>query len=140
MLAVSQEPEDHEVHFRNCCGYLRVCLYGEGQTVKSVELAGNGSEPLAGKAELSVNRSGMPEVSICDDASMTLTLDCGEGVVLSSDQDKPTSFWFVIPPVDFSDGLRITVSRIPLSTIVFPNFSEILCLVQVTLWKTPFTV
>ena len=110
MLAVSQEPEDHEVHFRNCCGYLRVCLYGAGQTVKSVELAGNGSEPLAGKAELSVNRSGMPEVSICDDASMTLTLDCGEGVVLSSDQDKPTSFWFVIPPVDFSDGLSITVS------------------------------
>ena len=110
MVAVSQSAEDHDVHFRNCCGYLRVGLYGAGQTVKSVELAGNGSEPLAGKAELSVNRSGMPEVSICYDASMTLTLDCGEGVVLSSDQDKPTSFWFVIPPVDFSDGLRITVS------------------------------
>lgn len=110
MVAVSRSKEDHDVHLRNCCGYLKVGLYGAGQTVKSVELAGNGSEPLAGKAELSVNRSGMPEVSICDGASMTLTLDCGEGVVLSSDQDKPTSFWFVIPPVDFSDGLRITVS------------------------------
>ena len=37
-------------------------------------------------------------------------LDCGDGVTLSRSVSSPTSFWFVIPPVLFSQGLTLTLT------------------------------
>ena len=100
MFAATKGREDHSLRFRNCCGYLRLQLYGTDVTLRSVVLSGNASEPLAGKAEISVGGSGTPEVSIYD-ASSSLMLDCGDGVTLGRS---------VSPPVLFSQGLTLTLT------------------------------
>lgn len=109
MFAATKGREDHSLRFRNCCGYLRLQLYGTDVTLRSVVLSGNASEPLAGKAEISVGGSGTPEVLIYD-ASSSLMLDCGDGVTLGRSVSSPTSFWLVIPPVLFSQGLTLTLT------------------------------
>lgn len=110
MLAVTRSTDDHEVSFRNCCGYLRLQLYGEDTVISLVAITGNGSEPLAGKSLLSADRSGEPEVSVVDEVSASLLLDCGDGVELGTSDASPASFWFVIPPTEFEQGLTVTVT------------------------------
>jgi hypothetical protein len=50
MVAVTKDVDDTFLKFRNVGGYLKLQLYGENVTVKSITLTGNNNEKLAGKA------------------------------------------------------------------------------------------
>lgn len=109
MVAVTAGSSDYFLAFKNLCGFLVVKLYGEG-TVKSVSIKGNNGEKLAGPATVTASHGSAPTLAFGDDATETITIDCGAGVVLGSDASHATEFWFCIPPVSFSKGFTITVT------------------------------
>lgn len=108
MVAVTAGPSDKYLSFKNLCGYLVVRLYGEG-SVKSVSIAGNNGEKIAGSATVTAAYGSTPSLEFKSDADGAITLDCGAGVALGADADHSTEFWFCIPPVTFSKGFTVTV-------------------------------
>ena len=109
MVAVTKSTDDTFLAFKNACGYLKIKLYGNA-TIKSIELKGNNGEKIAGKATISAEYGAVPQIVMSEDATESITLDCGEGVKLSTDAEKPTEFWFVVPPTEFSEGLTIVAT------------------------------
>ena len=112
MMAVTQNTTDNFLAFKNLCGYLKLKFYGDDVIVKSVTVKGNNGEKIAGKATVSMAYGGEPTITMGDDATDTITVDCGEGVALSNDAANPTTFWVVIPEITFEGGITIEVTDI----------------------------
>ena len=113
MVAVTANANDKILRFKNACGYLKLKLYADNDaTVKSIELKGNNGEKLAGAATIRAFYGGEPTVTMADNATATLTMDCGDGVALGKDKDSATQFWLVIPAIIFEKGLTITVTDV----------------------------
>ena len=112
MMAVTESTSDNFLAFKNICGYLKLKFYGDDVTVKSVTVKGNNGEKIAGKATVSMAYGGEPTITMGDDATDTITIDCGEGVELSNDAANPTTFWVVIPEITFEGGITIEVTDI----------------------------
>ena len=110
MVAVTANAEDNVLRFKNACGYLKLKLYADDATVKSIELKGNKGEKLAGAATIRAFYGGEPTVTMADNATATLTMDCGDGVALGKDKAGATQFWLVIPATTFEKGFTITVT------------------------------
>ena len=111
MLAVTENLEDTFLPFRNVCGYLKLKLYNaDGATIKSIEVKGNGDEKIAGAATATIAFGDVPQLTMADDATTTITLDCGEGVALGATAEAATEFWVVIPETTFESGITITVT------------------------------
>ena len=110
MVAITESEDDNVLRFKNAGGYLKLQLYGEDVTVKSIELKGNGAEKLAGAATITATYGAEPTIAMAEDATTTLTLDCGEGVELSNDAETATAFWFVLPATTFENGITVTVT------------------------------
>ena len=108
MVAATSGISDYNLKFKNACGYLKVSLYGDA-TIKSITLRGNDGEKIAGPGSIVVSSTAAPAVMILSYAKEeTITLDCGEGVKLGADQENATTFYFAVPPVEFSQGIIIT--------------------------------
>lgn len=112
MMAVTKNTSDNFLSFKNLCGYLKLKFYGEDVTVKSITVKGNNGEKIAGKATVSMAYGSEPTITMGDDATDTITIDCGEGVALSNDAVNPTTFWVVIPEITFEGGITIEVTDI----------------------------
>lgn len=112
MMAVTKNTSDNFLAFKNLCGYLKLKFYGDDVTVKSITVKGNNGEKIAGKATVSMAYGSEPTITMGDDATDTITIDCGEGVALSNDAVNPTTFWVVIPEITFEDGITIEVTDI----------------------------
>ena len=110
MTAVTRDAYDIFLPFKNVGGYLKICLYGEDVTVKSITLRGNNGEKLAGKATIKLDAKGMPSVTMSDEATSAITLDCGDGVSIGTTAETATAFWIVLPPTKFEKGFSITVT------------------------------
>ena len=110
MVAATQNIDDKLLSFKNVCGYLKLQLYGENTTVKSIEFRGNDNEKIAGAATITASYDSNPTVSMTESATTSITLDCIEGVKLSTDSANPTAFWLVIPEQTFENGFTITVT------------------------------
>ena len=97
--------------FKNVGGYLALKFYGSDVTVKTITLAGNSGEPLAGEATLALPFGDQPMIEMAQNAKKTIYLDCGEdGVVLGESAEDATIFWMVVPPTDFTQGFTLTVT------------------------------
>ena len=108
MVAVTVDTDDLDFAFKNLCGVLEFQLKGTG-TIRSVAVKGNSEEILAGKAIVTAAYGKNPEISLLPDGSKTVTLDCGDsGVALQN--ETPTSFFIVLPPVSFDNGFTVTVT------------------------------
>ena len=112
MVAVTGNNEDTFLKFKNACGYLKLQLYGDDVTIKSITLTGNNNEKLAGKATITPSYNGGPTISMADNAVKTITLDCKEGVEIGATAESATDFWIVIPPTTFKDGFEVTITDI----------------------------
>lgn len=112
MVAVTEDKDDTFLGFKNVCGYLKLQLYGDDVTVKSITLEGNENETIAGKGVITSVYGQDPIVAMSDDAIGSITLNCGEGVRLGSSAETATEFWLVVPPTGFEDGFTITVADI----------------------------
>ena len=110
MVAVTQNTDDTFLTFKNVCGGLKFQFYGDDVTVKSVILMGNNGELISGNATIKAAYDENPILTMADDATTTITLDCGEnGVKIGATADEATAFWMVIPPVTFEKGVTIKV-------------------------------
>ena len=108
MVAIS---EDNVLQYKNVGGYLRVSFYGEGVSVSSITLKGNNGEKLAGKASVTMPLDGTPAAILADNATDQISLVCDTPVTLGSTADESVDFWFVVPPVSFSEGFTVSVSQ-----------------------------
>ena len=115
MVAICPKPteassEPVELQFKNVAGYLRLYLYGDNITIKSIELKGNNDEILAGQANVAIAEGVAPDFSWAAASGKTLLLSCDEGVKIGSSAAEATAFWFVVPPTVFEDGFKIRVT------------------------------
>ena len=110
MVAVTKDTDDTFLKFKNVCGYLKLQLYGINVNVKSITLTGNGNDKIAGKAYVSPVYGQEPVATMADDATSSITLNCGEGVRLGATAENATAFWITVPPVTFEEGFTITVT------------------------------
>lgn len=109
MVATTKNTDDKKLIFRNAVSYLCVKLYGECQVVSSIEVKGNNGEALAGEAAIYVGYNEDPE-TIINQGSESVTLNCGDGVIVGETDKQATSFWIVIPPQEFTKGFTVTVN------------------------------
>ena len=110
MVAATENKEDNFLQFKNLCGYVVVKLYGEG-TVTSVKLEGNDGEKISGKADVQAAFGTLPSVTMSEEATTSITLDCGGGVTLGTTAETATEFWLCVPPVTFSKGFTVTATN-----------------------------
>ena len=111
MVAVTESVEDTFLSFKNACGYLKLYLYNvDGATLKSVSVKGNNNEKIAGAATVAMTFGDTPEVTMSNDATTAVTLDCGEGIALSTTSETATALWIVLPETTFEKGITITVT------------------------------
>lgn len=110
MVAVTQSKDDTFLNFKNVGGYLKLKLYGNDVTVKSITLKGNSNEKIAGKATITPVYGENPNVSMTGDATETITLNCREGVKIGTTAEEATVFWIVVPPVTFDEGFTVIVT------------------------------
>ena len=113
MVAVTEGTDDTFLKFKNVCGAIKLQLFGDDLTVKSITLKGNNGEKIAGKATLTAAYDQAPVVTMADDATGRTMLDCGEkGVKIGSSAEEATAFWIVVPPTAFEKGITIIVKDI----------------------------
>ena len=110
MVAITSGKEDNILRFKNACGYLKLNLYGEDVCVKSIMLKGNNDEKIAGASTITAIYGNDPVVVMNEEATTTITLDCGDGVTLGTTEETATAFWFVIPATTFEEGFTVTVT------------------------------
>ena len=107
---------------KSVCGWLKLQLTGNGETVKSITLRGNNGEQVAGlihvdtksaeatlySEEVAPDDNGNANGSLVIDGAMVteLTLDCGEGVKLGK---EATAFYIALPPQTFEKGITVDV-------------------------------
>lgn len=107
MVAVS---ETRNITFRNVCGGIILQLKGTC-TITSIKVEGNNGEKLAGNARVTAYTDGTkPTITMDDDALTSVTLNCGEGVLL--DETEATEFIISLPPTAFTKGFAVTVTDI----------------------------
>lgn len=108
MAAVTATLGDHTLKFRNVCGVMKLQLKGT-DIVKSVRIEGRNSEKLSGAATVTAYPTDLaPVITMADNVSTSVTLDCGDGVQLN--ESTPTSFLISLPPVLFTKGFKVTVT------------------------------
>ena len=111
MVAVTESVEDTFLSFKNACGYLKLKLYGDNVTIASIEVTGNNEEKIAGSATATMEFGGVPTIAMNDEATTSVTLDCGEGVSIGATADMATEFWIVLPETTFEGGITITATN-----------------------------
>jgi hypothetical protein len=102
--------EDNNLLFRNACGFLVLKFYGAGVSVSSVKLEGNAGQGLSGLAKIQMEVGSMPSVTMSEDAATAVTLMCENPVQLGATKDDAVLFWLVVPPTDFTNGFKLTVT------------------------------
>lgn len=125
MVAVTKDTDDTFLKFKNVCGYLMLQLYGNNITVKSITLTGNNDEKLAGKATVTPLYGQEPTIAMSDDATTSITLNCGDGVKLGASAETATAFWIVVPPTTFDEGFEITVTDVNGNTFTKTTSKEV---------------
>ena len=105
MTAATRSRTETNLPFMVAVGALRLQFYTtETDPVKvtGLRFIANGDEGVAGAAAVAMNyleegQSGEPRLTMAADAAKEVAVDCGEGVVLSTDADYPTQFAVALP-------------------------------------------
>lgn len=104
MVAVTSSTLDANLKFKNVGAIFRLQLKGNA-TITKIEFSAE--EYLAGKVNITASNSSVPTVEVTD-GSKIITMDCGDGVVLSS--TEPTNFVVAMLPVEeITGGITITI-------------------------------
>ncbi|MBQ0119629.1 MAG: hypothetical protein KBT13_00705 [Bacteroidales bacterium] len=97
--------------FKNLCGILKFQLYSASECkVKSLCVTSlKSGEQLWGTGTVTFDGTNAT-LGTLTGGSESITLDCGEGVDLSTSEGTPTEFMFVIPDGALSEGFTVTVT------------------------------
>lgn len=102
MVAVSA---DNTLKFQNVASLIKITIRGD-KTIKSVSLTGNNDESLAGNAVVTLGET--PSLALAADAEgKTITLDCGEGIQLTTDG---VDFYFAVPSITLTKGFTVVAT------------------------------
>ena len=119
-LMVAQS-EFTQFSLKSVCGWVKLQLTGNGETIKSITFRGNDGEQVAGlihvdtataEATLASEMGSADDNNaggnlVLDDTIITeITLDCGEGVTLGA---EATAFYIALPPQTFEKGFTADV-------------------------------
>ena len=115
MVAICPKPaepssEPVQLQFKNVAGYLRLYLYGENVTVKSIQLKGNNEELIAGQANITISPDATHEFEWVSTNGKSILLNCGDGVKVGSTAETATAFWLVVPQTSFSEGFNVRIT------------------------------
>ena len=115
--------EYNQVVLKSVCGWLKLELTGNGESIKSIILKGNNGEQVAGQlyinsadatAVLASEMGGAEDNGsaggnlVFEDTILTeVTLNCGDGVALSA---EPTAFYIALPPQTFEKGISLEIT------------------------------
>ncbi len=111
MVAVTENIEDTFLSFKNACGFLKLNLYNvDGAALKSLTVKGNNDEKIAGDATATIEFGGVPTIVMGNDATTTVTLNCGEGITLGTSAEEATALWIVLPETTFENGITISAT------------------------------
>ena len=125
--------EYNNISLKSVCGWLKLQLTGNGEKVQNIKLHGNNGEQVAG--ELYINSADATailssDVGGADDGELggaggnltfvdtiltEVTLDCGEGVVLSA---EPAAFYIALPPQTFENGVTVEIECLHCKTAI----------------------
>lgn len=106
MIAQTESKDDHSFEFKNVLGVLKLQLVGT-KTVKSVTVAGNNGEILAGSYMVGMV-DGVPVGQVGDYPTYsTVTVNSEDGIVL--DETEATDFYVALIPTVFENGLTVTI-------------------------------
>ena len=108
LMAAVVDSSSKSLYFRNVCGFLKLKLYGNNVTIKSIVLHGNNGEKLSGTATISATHGAIPTIAMEDTANDTIMIYCENGVKIGTTADTATTFWVVLPPMTFQNGFTIT--------------------------------
>ena len=101
MIAVAETKNDFNLAFKAVATSWKLPLKGTARIVKAyVKSTAKG---LAGAATVTASNTVVPVLTMTEDATSTITLDCGENGVQLSESDA-TTFVFVIPPGTYAAG------------------------------------
>ena len=112
MVAVTKTMTNHELQFKNVLGAIKLQLKGT-RKVKYIKVEGANGERLSGAATVTAYANNLTPAVIMtgtDEASKSVTLDCGDGVQLNN--ASATDFIIALPPVLFSKGFTVTVTDV----------------------------
>lgn len=90
---------------KSVCGWLKLNISGSGSRVKSIMVRGNNDEKVAGQIYAEA-KSAKAYLNVGTPSYKELTLDCGNGVALSS---STTAFYIALPPQTFTKGFTVVV-------------------------------
>lgn len=108
MAAVTSTLGNHTLKFRNVCGAMKLQFKGT-DIVKSIKIEGRNSEKLSGAATVTAYPTDLaPVITMADNASTSVTLECGDGVQLN--ESTSTTFLISLQPVLFTKGFKVTVT------------------------------
>jgi len=95
------------ISFKNLCGVLKLTLTGSC-TITKIELTDRAEASLWGNASLSLDgtQGGFDQKLSVSGGSSTLTLDCGDGVVLDG-ISSGVDFYFVLPAGTLAGGFDV---------------------------------
>ena len=102
--------DDNRLRFKNVGGYLAIKLYGDNVDVSSIVLTGNDGELISGRGTVEMSVGDVPALTMDGSAGKQIALSCEPAVRIGSSASEATVFWFVVPPVTFSNGFTVTVT------------------------------
>lgn len=135
MVAVSNGTEDYNLNFRNACGYMVFNLYGDDIKIHSITIEGVKGEKIAGPAIIKQAYGETPQVTMGAAATSKITLICDTPVVLNSSSESPTAFWISVPPVNFENGVKLTIKG-ETADEVFESTSKSAYVVERNIFRT----
>ena len=102
--------ENNLLRFKNVCGYLVLQFYGTDMSVKSIKLEGRNEERLSGEATMTPAIGVDPTILMASTAGSSVTLTCDKAVKLEKTSSKAIEFWMVLPPIQFTQGITLTIT------------------------------
>ena len=110
MVATTASTSDYDLMFRNVGSYLRVRLWGEDQNVKSITVTSRGEEAITGKVAITPLYNADP-TCVLTGSEKAVNLVCDNTVDVNNNEDYPTDFWIVLPPVTLNSGFSVIVTN-----------------------------
>lgn len=106
--------ENNLLRFQNVGGYLVFKFYGGSSdnpvSISSIKLEGRNGELLSGEATMTPIIGEDPAITMAQTAGTSITLTSSKAVKLGKNANKATLFWMVVPPTEFTQGFKVTVT------------------------------
>ncbi|MBQ0077999.1 MAG: hypothetical protein KBS55_05160 [Bacteroidales bacterium] len=104
LYIMAGKTDGESLEMKNVCSIVKFTIEEDG-VYSAIEFSGNNSESLAGDLSITIDGSGVPAVSVVDNAETAITL------VPSASTFAAGTYYMAIVPTSFSAGLKLSFVR-----------------------------